>query len=143
MNQFVGFVSDKLQGEHTHDHPERKRFEATIGVKGLITINECYNVCHNVSHYCCIRSNWCIIYTTKKRHYFSWLFVTQPGLGVAFILYLAGRSTTPNLPSKLGRECPGGTARVKRCRIQDKKRKSSIFAKASPRHTLMPVPKGR
>lgn len=73
-----------------------------------------------------------------------WLFaLSQPGLGVAFTLYLTGWRTTPNLPSRLGRGWPGGTERVKRCRIQDRKRKSSILARASPKHTLIPVPKGR
>lgn len=68
---------------------------------------------------------------------------SQPGLGVAFTLYLTGWRTTPNLPSRLGREWFGGTDRIKRCRIQDKKRNSSILAKASPKHTRIPVPNGK
>ncbi|KAG7229897.1 hypothetical protein INR49_009615 [Caranx melampygus] len=69
--------------------------------------------------------------------------INNPGRGVAFTLYLAGCRTTPNFPSRLGRAWPGGTERVKRCRIHDRKRKSSILAKASPRHTLIPTPNGR
>ncbi|TNN50845.1 hypothetical protein EYF80_038928 [Liparis tanakae] len=78
----------------------------------------------------------------ESQHGFP-LLLSQPGLGTAFTLYLAGWRTTPNLPSRLGSGWPGGTERVKCCRIHDRKRKSSILAKASPRHTRIPAPNGR
>ncbi|KAG7271106.1 hypothetical protein CRUP_005659 [Coryphaenoides rupestris] len=67
---------------------------------------------------------------------------SHPARGVARTSYLAGCRTTPNLPSRLGRGWPGGTEKVNRCRVQDRKRKSSILARLSPRQTRTPAPNG-
>lgn len=135
INQPVSWVHVRL---HTHTRCTHTHILIVwVGIKGLITASECH-----------ISVNVLVgVQSTRKKEVLTlnhtWDCVPQPGLGVAFTWYLAGCSTTPNLPSRLGRECPGGTVRVKRCRIQDRKRKSSILARASPRQTLTPAPNGR
>lgn len=49
---------------------------------------------------------------------------------------------TPTFPFKLGKVCPSGSLKLNECRRVEKKRKSSILARTSPRHMRRPTPNG-
>ncbi len=95
-----------------------------------------------------IKKNYKCLKSTKDTHTFTQQCCisgnfSQSALSLATTLNFLGWRTTPNLPSRSGRGCPAGISSLNLCKIHDRKRKSSIFARASPRQTRTPAPKGR
>ena len=59
-----------------------------------------------------------------------------------FTLKFSGDTVTPACPRRPGSSAPSGTWRLKTCNSEEKKRKSSARARASPRHIRRPTPNG-
>lgn len=65
------------------------------------------------------------------------------GLGFKHTLKALGLIVTPALPLRLGNVSPSGTPMSNVCKMDEKNRNNSIRASTSPRHILLPTPKGR